>query len=154
MCTDAAAKRFWEIVEIVASGTERERAEAMMKTGDVKRFGELCCHKMPNEGLKLPVKVLDDDDEDEDDDDEDEGQEGEDVNDDEKEVMERVAGMLSVVNRGAFMGGWKRRLTTVTSNRTVAKMIEAAVGEHESGPDMFVIDTARSLVGKAKKIEV
>lgn len=75
----------------------------------------------------------------------------------EGEAFRRIAHKLSAVNRAIFMTGWQRDLTTISSNGTVAKMIEGiveATGGGLSGPDVLVIPTARSLVGKAKKIEI
>lgn len=142
VCTEVAAKRFWEIVKTMASAKEAERAELLMnrtESGDnLKRFAELCMHPLPEKGLHLPVYVLEEDS----------------LEDSKEEVMKRVGAKLSAVNRGAFMGGWKAGLTTVTSNRAVAKIIASQVHDNEVGPDLYVVESARSLVGKAKKIKV
>jgi hypothetical protein len=47
-------------------------------------------------------------------------------------------------------------LTTISSNRTIDKQIEATVEDNRKGddglegPDVWICDTARSLVGKDK----
>ncbi|KAI5812815.1 hypothetical protein BZA77DRAFT_322902 [Pyronema omphalodes] len=135
---ESARERFDEIVSIVASETERERAHLLLSYPDdnststlspearIKRFQELSCRNL--EGLKLPVETVVD----------------------EPGKDQEVALKLSVVNRGAFMTGWQRDVTTVTSNRAVAKVVAAACQGMEQGPDVMVVMSARSLVGKGK----
>jgi len=143
----SARERFEEIVEIVASDTERERARLLLSHPDddttpetrTGRMQELSTH--PCGTLKLPVVTVPDHSL---------------VSTDPSE-FQQVAGKLSSVNRGAFMTGWARGLTTVTSNRAVAKMVESAccaeeLGVEVVGPDVFVVESARSLVGKGKMI--
>jgi hypothetical protein len=147
LCASSARDRFDEIVAIVASDTERARwlllldnTEGGMSAEDrIRKFQELSAY--PVGMLKLPVETVTDYSRTD-------GEEEE-----EEEVFTRVSKKLSVVNRGAFTTGWKRGLTTVTSNRAVAKMVEGCVGAQETGPDVWVVNAARSLVGKAKRIE-
>ncbi|KAI9837265.1 MAG: hypothetical protein M1819_000339 [Sarea resinae] len=72
-----------------------------------------------------------------------------------------VSDTLSDINRSVFLYGWSEGHTTLSSNRTVAKAIEAVVekcsaeseaeGKGElSGPDIWLCPVARSLVGKEK----
>ncbi|KAI5807056.1 hypothetical protein EDC01DRAFT_724869 [Geopyxis carbonaria] len=160
VCTSAARARFDEIVSIVGSETERARAAALVEVLRPRKaaaappmsadercaaFQALCVHPLPAAGLALPITTLDE---------EEEGEEGEGQAEGQAEVRRRVAAKLSSVNRSVFMAGWRKGLTTVSSNRGVAKIIEALVGEEEVGPDVYVVETARSLVGKAKRIEV
>ncbi|KAH0602603.1 uncharacterized protein H6S33_008684 [Morchella sextelata] len=173
VCTNTARERFEEIVEIIGSENEKLRAELILDTrrknkkqqsagkdqyyydeddmepvkpqesptSRLKRFQEVSIHTVP-EDILFPIVTLP------------EWESEESLeHSEEKECMARVSKKLSQVNRSVFMMGWKKGYTTVTSNRTVAKLIEGQVGEEEKGPDLFVLDTARSLVGKAKRIE-
>lgn len=72
----------------------------------------------------------------------------------ESQVQQRIVAKLSAVNRAVFVTGWKKGFTTITSNRTVATTIEGLVEDGETGPDVFVLNTSRSLVGKAKRIDL
>ncbi|TGZ80483.1 hypothetical protein EX30DRAFT_396209 [Ascodesmis nigricans] len=142
VCSQVVADRFKSIVGILAGEKEAERADLLMHPredgSNVDRFQKLCEHPLPEKGLRLPVSIL-----------------GDDSGEEESEVMKRIKAKLSAVNRSAFMGGWKAGLTTVTSNKTVARMVEGLVNIDEVGPDFYVIDAARSLVGyKGKKIKV
>lgn len=72
-------------------------------------------------------------------------------------LAEGVRECLTAINQSVFLYGWRSGRTTVTSNRTVYKVIEAAVEQHRRadeedvlGPDMWLCPTARSLVGKEK----
>ena len=69
-------------------------------------------------------------------------------------VAEQVAGQLTDINRSVFMYGWMQGLTTVSSNRTVAKGIESIVernGMGAMGPEIWLREPARSLLGKEKE---
>lgn len=167
VCTATARDRFEEIVEIVGSDTEKirallildkhqkkkkrpindeydedcdkERAEQESTESLLAKFQANSIHQIPST-LLLPIKTLP----------------PSDPESDPESLLDcqtRVSRKLSQVNRSVFMEGWKRGYTTVTSNRTVAKLIEGQIQEGEKGPDLFVLETARSLVGKAKKIE-
>lgn len=166
VCTATARDRFEEIVDIVGSDTEKARAllildkhRKMKKSINdgydedwdeepevhesteslLQRFRSNCIHKVPS-NLILPIRTLPPD------------NPGSDA-DLELECQRRVSSRLSQVNRSVFMAGWKRGYTTITSNRGVAKIIENQIYDGEKGPDLFVLGTARSLVGKAKRIE-
>jgi hypothetical protein len=71
-------------------------------------------------------------------------------------VADKVAAILSDINRSVFLYGWVTGLTTITSNRAVAKQVASMIEEdmHEDeevdGPQVWVCDTARSLVAKDK----
>ena len=70
-------------------------------------------------------------------------------------VAQNVAKNLSSINQSVFMYGWYTGMTTISSNRTVAKDIETSIEanrtrEDEKGPDVWLCPTARSLVGKEK----
>ncbi|KAF8533408.1 hypothetical protein BDD12DRAFT_761254 [Trichophaea hybrida] len=145
ICCVSARERFEEIVDIVASDTERERAQLLLSYPSsssnitpedrIKRLQELSTH--PCSTLKLPIVTVPD----------------HTLTSTDPPEFRQVSGKLSSVNRGAFMTGWARGVTTVTSNRAVAKMVEAACsGGEVVGPDVFVVESARSLVGKGKTI--
>jgi hypothetical protein len=70
-------------------------------------------------------------------------------------AAEQVAKLLSPINQSVFLYGWATGITTISSNRTVAKEIEGTIETHrleddEAGPDIWLCPTARSLVGKEK----
>jgi hypothetical protein len=70
-------------------------------------------------------------------------------------VAEILSKLLSPINQSVFLYGWITGITTISSNRTVAKTIEGTIETHrladdDSGPDIWLCPTARSLVGKEK----
>lgn len=94
-------------------------------------------------------------------------------------IARAVAAELSAINQSVFLFGWEAGITTVSSNRTVAKVIEGILGEENErrgtgrgrgrgregkgmeeeeegdvvivhGPEIWLCSTARSLVGKEK----
>ncbi|KAG0644834.1 hypothetical protein HOY80DRAFT_214358 [Tuber brumale] len=146
LTTATAKKRFVEIVDIVGSPSEKERTRIVLEgqTEDGEWEG-LSTYGLDDNStgasggkwqLKLPVGVVEDD------------------WAPENQPQQRIVAKLSTVNRAVFVTGWKKGFTTITSNRTVAKTIEGLVEDGETGPDMFVLNTSRSLVGKAKRIDV
>lgn len=151
VCTGEASKRMHEIVEII--GTEKEKTRTRLLMGEteenldrdalVARFQELSEYQVPLD-WKLPIQTID---------------AGKEIQRgwDEKRLppLARLAGdQLSDINRSVFLYGWATDLMTITSNRTVAKQIEALVEENRNGddnvrgPNVWVCDTARSLIGK------
>jgi len=69
------------------------------------------------------------------------------------EVARKVEERLTDINRSVFLYGWATGIVTLSSNRTVVKMIEGVVGEEPKeviGPKVLVCATARSLLGKEK----
>ncbi len=71
-------------------------------------------------------------------------------------VVHEVGKGLSDINYSVFLYGWVTGLTTISSNRTIDKQIEVTIEENREGddslggPDVWICDTARSLVGKDK----
>lgn len=159
----SSRRRFAEIVGVIATDTERERARLLLiddsADADSKppltpaeraaRMAELSMYDCS--ALQLPVVTVPD----------------HKLADTDPPGFRQVADKLSPVNRAAFLTGWVRGLTTVTSNRAVAKLIEAVCGgiscggggcggeqegeEEEAevvGPDVWVVESARSLVCK------
>ena len=69
-------------------------------------------------------------------------------------VAEQIAAELTEINRSVFLYGWLHGLTTVSSNRAVAKAIESIIEKHdqgEKGPEIWLREPARSLLGKEKE---
>jgi hypothetical protein len=152
--TTEAVTRFREIVETI--GTETEKSRTRMLLGEspydgmdckaiLQKFQELSDYQLPGD-WKLPIKVI----------------EALPVIDAAKAqgslhpVVHEVEKGLSDINYSVFLYGWVTGLTTISSNRTVDKQIEATVEENRDGdddlegPDVWICDTARSLVGKDK----
>ncbi|KAL1645980.1 hypothetical protein SLS58_003400 [Diplodia intermedia] len=68
-------------------------------------------------------------------------------------VAAAVSAHLTDINRSIFLHGWAEGVTTLSSNGTVARQVEALVEQHrtrddEVGPDVWVCPVARSLVAK------
>ncbi|EKV10654.1 DNA methylase, N-6 adenine-specific, conserved site [Penicillium digitatum] len=154
LSTTEAAVRFREIVDTI--GTETEKSRSRMLLGEtpyeqldrealLQEFQKLSDYQVPA-NWKLPIKVV----------------EAQQVIDAAKTqgnlhpVVHEVGKGLSDINHGVFLYGWVTRLTTISSNRTIAKQIEATVEDNRKGddslegPDVWICDTARSLVGKDK----
>ncbi|MCJ1376972.1 hypothetical protein MMC17_000062 [Xylographa soralifera] len=147
VCTSLAAKRMREIVEQIGTPSERLRTELLLgegKAGTSKTPAELLAglaktseYTVP-EDWRLPIRVED----------------GAYDLSALPAVAERVKEVLTEINRSVFFYGWTRGWTTVSSNRTVAKLIEGVVEnegeEGDVGPMVWLCATARSLVGKEK----
>jgi Protein of unknown function (DUF1308) len=147
LCSHEAAVRMREIVATI--GTETEKARTALLMGDdnslsheevIARFQPLSEFAIPVI-WNLPIAV---------------------VSFEETKMLstlpavaKEISAELSTINRSVFMYGWAMGLTTLSSNRTVAKRIElvferrAEVNE-EKGPDIWVCPTARSLAGKER----
>ncbi|MCJ1431296.1 hypothetical protein MMC27_000647 [Xylographa pallens] len=148
VCTSLAAKRMREIVEQIGTPSERLRTELLLgegKAGIGKTPAELRSglaetseYTVP-EDWRLPIQVED----------------GAYDLSALPAIAERVKEELTEINRSVFFYGWTRGWTTVSSNRTVAKLIEGLVEnegqEGDMGPPVWLCATARSLVGKEKR---
>lgn len=145
VCTAEAATRMREIVDLI--GTEAEKVRTRLLMGDEERtreelvsaFAEVSEYEVPKE-WRLPIKVVEKEDAD---------------LEALPAVAEKVAERLTAINRSVFLYGWASGRTTISSNRTVAKLIESVVEENRTteddrGPDVWLCPTARSLVGKEK----
>ena len=165
VCTAPAANRMREIVALIGTPAERRRTDLLLgkdengagKSAEELRtaFAATSTHRVP-EDWNLPIRVL----------------AAEIHMENLPPVAEKVARRLTDINRSVFLFGWERGFTTVSSNRTVTKMIEGVVrgeveaeggngggegegegekeGEEVMGPDIWLCPTARSLVGKEK----
>jgi hypothetical protein len=154
LCTKEAAKRMGEIVDTIGTDSEKARTELLFGDGDCKglerevlieRFQKMSDHDVPKDWM-IPIEVVDSE---------------SDINEAWKDgrlpdISHKVAEAISPINQSVFLYGWAKGMMTVSSNRTVAKQIEAVVEENRNGddevvgPDVWLCDTARSLVGKEK----
>jgi hypothetical protein len=163
-CTSHAARRMREIVEMMGTAAEKARAEIFFGGGACTglstselcgKLKELSDHDVPPD-LRLPIEVVHFD--------VDVMLAG-DRSSFSNGMMSQVANGLSEINRSVFLFGWWQKVVTISSNRAVAKEIEKVVcqllDEREktggfippddvAGPDIWVCDTARSLIGKEK----
>jgi hypothetical protein len=144
VCTAEAARRMRDITALIGTDAERARMAVLLDgCGTEQQSREvlraLSCHDVP-EDLILPIRVCD-----------------RVAVEDERlpQVARKVAEQLTDINQSVFLFGWAEGITTVTSNRTAAKVIETTVEEHrtyynEAGPDVWICSTSRSLVAKEK----
>ena len=142
-----------EIVDLIGTEAEKVRTRLLMGDADEKdggkggrtreelvmAFAEVSEYEVPAE-WRLPIRVVD--------------REEVDVKS-LPAVAKKVAGRLTAINRSVFLYGWASGRTTISSNRTVAKLIESVIEENRTseddrGPDVWLCPTARSLVGKEK----
>jgi hypothetical protein len=168
VCTSLAAQRMREIVEVMATCTESDRAEILLGEREGEgcepellggRWSGLSEHEVPD-GVWFPVAV-------------------EDFAFPSSEGLATCKGTnfatqladklygkmdLSPINKEVFMYGWHQDIVTLTSNRVVANGIERTLNnildgletedscdvEGFEGPKIYVCETARSLIGKEK----
>ena len=153
VCTHEAAKRMKEIVDTIGMPNERARTELLLDSdparsgGDLrKEFANYSDYAIPP-SLNLPIRIV----------------RAEISQSDIKNAIQgaklppvalQVADQLTDINRSVFMYGWMESMTTVSSNRTVAKHIESLVekmGQGAVGPEIWLREPARSLLGKEKE---
>jgi hypothetical protein len=152
VCTREAANRMHEIVKVVGTETEKKRASLLVH-GDredmtpltreqcVEAFQELSDYQVPL-AWSLPVKVVEFD--------------MDFLKSNLPPIAKEVEKVLISINQSVFFYGWHSCNTTLSSNGTVAKAIEAKIEEHrvrdeDAGPDVWLCTTSRSLVGKEKE---
>mgnify|MGYP003310335516 CR=1 FL=1 len=147
VCTKEAKQRMMEIVQLIGTDAEKQRTELIIGGGRsysteerIRGLQDLSSHRTPIE-LKLPIETVEVD-----------------ILEMEKEIGHLATAVkeeLTTINQSVFFYGWAKGLTTVSSNRTVAKEVENCVeanrkSDDERGPDIWLCATARSLVGKEK----
>ena len=153
VCTHEAAKRMKEIVDTIGMPNERARTEVLLEDGSVRPrrdlredFARYSDYTIPS-SWQLPIRIV---------------QAKVSEYDIRKAIQEarlppialQVADQLTDINRSVFMYGWMQRITTVSSNRTVAKQVESIVeknGQGAVGPEIWLREPARSLLGKEKE---
>ena len=157
VCTQEAANRMKEIVNTIGTPSEKARTEILLATeesvyknqkGESLRqaFAKYSDYSIPS-AWRLPIPIH---------------PSAITASDIKSAVLigkippvaEQVANQLTDINRSVFMYGWMTNVTTVSSNRTVAKLIEVIVekgGKGAVGPDVWLREPARSLLGKEKE---
>ena len=153
VCTQEAAKRMREIVDTIGMPKERLRTNLLLADqsdadGEKLRqaFAMHSDHTVPS-SWRLPIRIV-----------------GSTVSTSDIQqavktgalppVAESVAAQLTDINQSVFLYGWMQGITTVSSNRTVAKQIEAIIEKEERGamgPEVWLREPARSLLGKEKQ---
>lgn len=146
VCTAAAAKRMQEIVDTIGTESEQARTAILFDSQSSRMqdlqtaFNELSRFDVPD-SLLLPISILDDN-------------VNENVSDKLPQVADKVSAVLTPINQSVFMYGWRSGCTTITSNRTVVKQIDAILDQEAHSecdwPRVWLCPTARSLVGKDK----
>ncbi|TKA29287.1 hypothetical protein B0A50_03797 [Salinomyces thailandicus] len=148
VCTQEAVKRMREIVDTIGTPSERARTKAMLgddtsktRTELIQEMQEWSAYPVP-EVWQLPIQIVDQN---------------------ENDCLSRLPPQaleaskeMTDINRSVFLHGWASGRTTITSNRTVTKNIEADLERHADLPDtvwpsIWLCPTARSLVGKEKR---
>ena len=153
VCTHEAAKRMKEIVDTIGMPNERARTDLLLnddpaRSGEDlrKAFAKYSDHPIPPSWV-LPIRIV-------------RGVSEYDIKNAIQEaklpaVALQVADQLTDINRSVFMYGWMESMTTVSSNRTVAKHIESLVEKNGHGavvgPEIWLREPARSLLGKEKE---
>ena len=153
VCTHEAAKRMKEIVDTIGMPNERARTELLLDDGLVRSekdlreaFARYSDYAIPP-SWRLPIRIVQ-------------------ANFSEYDIRKaiqgttlppialQVADQLTDINRSVFIYGWVHKMTTVSSNRTVAKQVEGIVekdGQGAVGPEIWLREPARSLLGKEKE---
>ncbi len=153
VCTHEAAKRMKEIVDTIGMPNEKARTELLLDNGPARSgrdlreaFAKYSDHAIPP-SWSLPIRIV----------------QAEVAEHDIRNAIQgatlppvalQVADQLTDINRSVFMYGWIDSMTTVSSNRTVAKQIESIVekcGQGAVGPEIWLREPARSLLGKEKE---
>jgi len=159
-CTREAAVRMQEIVDIIGTETEKKRASLILHLNNepnlsreqrLEEFQKLSDYTVPQE-WNLPIEVVDID--------------MAFIKSNLPPVAKKVSETLTTINQSVFLFGWFTARTTLSSNRTVAKEIEAiiekeiaateslhgqAIAPDTRGPDIWLSRSSRSLVGKEKQ---
>lgn len=152
VCTQEAAKRMKEIVDTIGMPNERARTELLLDDGSPRSgrelreaFAKYSDYAVPP-SWDLPIRTV----------------QADVSKNDIRNAIQRatlppvalqVADQLTDINRSVFMYGWMQSMTTVSSNRTVAKQVECVVekdGQGAVGPEIWLREPARSLLGKEK----
>ncbi|KAI4157499.1 MAG: hypothetical protein LQ342_008232 [Letrouitia transgressa] len=140
VCTEEAAQRMKEIVGCIGTVSERQRTNLILSSTSLSpeyihtEFAKLSTYAIPPD-WNIPIEVV----------------EAHVEMQDLPPVAEKVKMKLTKINQSVFLYGWARGWCTLSSNRTVAKLIEEIVnGADATGPAIWLCSTARSLVGKEK----
>ncbi|KAI9742097.1 MAG: hypothetical protein M1834_000487 [Cirrosporium novae-zelandiae] len=164
LCTAPAHTRFSEIVDLIGTPTEKKRAAILMGEGTyegcsreelITAFQSLTSYPVPL-GWVLPIKIFASP----------SSPAPSSLNlllSQLPPIATKVSNNLTPINQSIFLFGWHSGLTTLSSNKTVARQIENIIeegnrnedggGDKEGvrGPDIWVCGTARSLLAKDKE---
>lgn len=147
VCTREAAKRMQEIVDEI--GTESEKARARILLGDgegrsreglIRDFQALSVYKVPPD-WELPIAIVEFD---------------EAITKKLPPVAAAVEPRLTDINKSIFLYGWAMGITTVSSNKVTAKLIQNLIwdnradGDDAEGPHIWLSPQSRSLVAKER----
>ena len=153
VCTHEAAKRMKEIVDTIGTPNERARTELLLDDGSIRSEQKLreALARYSDYAIppywRLPIRIV----------------QAKVSEHDIREAIQlttlppialQVADQLTDINRSVFMYGWMQSMTTVSSNQTVAKQVESIVekdGRGAVGPEIWLREPARSLLGKEKE---
>ena len=145
ICTQQAAVHMQDLVITIGTPTEKRRAALIMghdgtltHDGLVRELSEISAHAVPKD-LHFPLNIKPN---------------GNLSDANLPIVATAVANALKhPINKSVFLYGWANGSTTITSNAVVAKQIERVVEENRSsleeiGPDVWLCNVPRSLIGK------
>lgn len=148
VCTKEACKRMREIVDTI--GTASEKARTAILLGDdtsksqpqlVEEMQQWSAYEVPS-AWQLPIRVVD-------------PNEGGCLESLPSEAA-HVSREQTEINKSVFLYGWAANNTTITSNRSVVKQLEAELEHYVDlndsvWPKIWLCPTARSLVGREKR---
>ncbi len=147
VCTREAAEMMHEIINMMGTETEKQRTKLLLQEEGkwsrdyrLKGFQELSSYEVPST-WNLPIKIVEAD--------------LATLRQHLPPISLHVAKHLSPLNESVFFYGWTQDMTTITSNREVTNKITASIEQNreleiDTGPDIWVCQTSRSLVGKEK----
>ncbi|KAF2794279.1 hypothetical protein K505DRAFT_275421 [Melanomma pulvis-pyrius CBS 109.77] len=147
VCTREAAEQMYQIVDTLATDTEKERANLLLAQGDhensssedlVRAWTAMSDHTIP-EGFNIPIQVVDNN--------------MEETIAKLPAVASRIADELTPLNASIFFYGWAEGLTTLSSNRARARQIDHIINQNglndgETGPHVWLCGESRSLIAK------
>lgn len=149
-CTREAAAKMMEIVNTIGTEMEKRRASLLLALDGVSQtsqqerlqeFQKLSDYTVPSCWC-LPIQVVNVD--------------LDWISSQLPEICRQVLDGLSPMNYSVFSYGWANGMTTISSNRGLARDIETRVEEYRTndetlGPDIWLTPNSRSLVGKEKQ---
>ncbi|KAL8989562.1 MAG: hypothetical protein Q9177_001574 [Variospora cf. flavescens] len=142
ICTEEAARRMYEIVDTIGTESERKRTDLLIlalgqtqqQPPDALRhaFARLSNYPIPS-NWNLPIKVV---------------PSVATAISNLPPAAQKVKESLTSINQSVFLYGWTKGWTTLTSNRTVAKLIEETVEGEEGeqiGPKVWLYSVLDAL---------
>ncbi len=134
VCTSQAAQRMHEIVDTIGTPSEKARTAILMGVKNprdspyddvggediITAFQQYSSHKVPSE-WKIPIRTLP------------ETAAGDIDIDGLPPVARKVKERLTPINQSVFLFGWKEGVTTLSSNRTVVRMMMEILRSGDDG---------------------